>query len=101
MKDGERYRESGRTKISHSFISKTIVVGNSAIYPIRFSKAVTLWNMPGSNLDRNTESSQTYISAKCRKLSQDRFLPHPFQFIIHQSLSNSVLYNLRNLQTKI
>jgi hypothetical protein len=40
----------------HNYFKPTVVC-NSSIGRIRFTKAVTPWNMLGSNPDRNTENS--------------------------------------------
>jgi hypothetical protein len=80
--------------------------------PLAYLKAVlnvvalllSILNVPGSNLgpeagynnyDHPWISSVSLGVVVYLKLRNDRFLPHPFQFVIHLSSYCSTLYSLR------
>jgi hypothetical protein len=70
----------------------------------RVGKILRIREVPGSKLGLETgypdsafcgfSQSLQANSEKCLKLGQDRFLPHPFKFIVDLSSFHLKLYNL-------
>jgi hypothetical protein len=66
----------------------------------QMAKAVTLLHSPGRNSTILTEAFSCFpqylhINARTVKLDNERFLPHPFPFIIHYSLYYLTVYSFK------